>query len=276
MKTITLCLLALLFCFAGCKKNEAVEDLAFVKVEFTRKTDYVTYMKYDGIKNDLSLRSYIAVPIGDRRFEVHNNTTGEKLIDTVLNITRAVTYYIYQAPGATSPVLQTEVPPVPPVIIPVDPNNPLENEPAAPEGFMKIKVANMAISAFPYPAMDIVFNSFANNPETGKEELTPLFTIKDVGHDFNSQFQIIQRPVIDGIPVTSFKLSFVDPATGELIRSVDGNILKNTSRATGLKVSEFNNFMISIKEVLLNAPQDNAVKGEFEYYVISPSITFQK
>lgn len=276
MKNITLYLLLVVFCFAGCKKTEVTPKFKFLKVTFIGK-GIIPRIKYE---NQIYIGDpEVPVKAGDKKFEIYDHATGAKVLDTVLNITGPITYYVYLAPGTTTPVVQTEVPPVPPPVEPpappVDPNNPLANEPAAPEGFMKIKVANLAQSAFPYPAIDVVFNSLANNPNTGLEELTPAFTIKGVGQDFNSQFQLIQRPVIDGVPITSFKITFIDPASGELIKSIDGNTVKNGSRATVLKVNEFNNFMINVKESLADPEQANSIKVGDNYFVILPSIAFQ-
>jgi hypothetical protein len=234
MKNI-LYLFVFVLSFASCTKNEDQANLEFVQVKFRRETSYPVFVKYDGIKNNLN-KDYVAVPLGEQKFEIYNAATGDKVIDTVLNVTGPVTYYVYIPTGATIPILVTELPPPPP-----PPAGPLDDVTAAPDGFMKIKMLNASQVVTGNIPIDVEILSTVNT--AGVYDL--VATVPGVTATYGNEFFMCPRPVRGATKQTNFKFRFLRSDTKEPIRTAQGQVFV-TAGALTMGVRPLNAFALTI------------------------------
>lgn len=201
-------LLLLLFCFAGCKKTAQDSQLRFTKVSFKLTgTLGSTMILYEGKKYRSG--TDIGLSYGDNQVQILNGETGSVMLDTVLNIIGPDTFEIRKSGNSSDKVMLVR--------------SPLSGEAAAPYGFMKLKIANHAANALPYPKIDIVVRSFY--PVNGV--YTAIDTIKGIGTDYNKQLFLVKRALTNGVVVEQFQLyrfSFINSATGEPIKNASGNL----------------------------------------------------
>lgn len=191
----------LLFCLVACKKEEVKQREKFAKINFVSKNLLSFSLTYDGKASANDLK----IPLGEAKFEVYDRETKAKLIDTVLNITRTETYYIVQ-PDLTKP---------PYLII-----NPLIDVPAAPEGYMKLSLANNTTSGLlPYESVDVVLLS--NVSMLGLNYL-PLDTLHGVGTGA-SEFFLVKKEIVGTTVQNAYKFGFINPITGARLLSFAGN-----------------------------------------------------
>lgn len=199
-------LLVLLCCLAACKKIEEVEKIRFTKVTISNKTgrNDLTIV-YEG--KHFSFPNDIGVAYGNDRFEVLNKETGEKIMDTVLNIA-----------GADDFQLKEVVPSGKLVFV----RSPLSGEVATSGEYMKFKIANHAPNALPYEKMDVVVMSFYE--ENGA--YLRLDTLKGVRTDYNKELFKVKRSLLAGIanPRASYRFSFINTATGETVKDAKGRL----------------------------------------------------
>lgn len=260
-------LLALLFCLTSCKKEEIKQRTQFVKVQFANKTFSSISVKHEGVSNNFSQIPYISSALGENKYEIYNLLTNEKLIDTVLNITGPKVYYVYQPFDIVAPVLISELPAKPPV----DPRNPLKNEAAAPEGYVKMKISFQTRFILPNQTVDIVVNSFTAESPT---VVVPITTLHGVNTDYNTTMFQVKRPVLaDGTLSQSFTFSLIDPSTGELIKNTPGNTYSGGN--ISLPLGDKNLFMFFFNDVQ-NANRFSAVSVPIDglYYTIRSNIVW--
>jgi hypothetical protein len=214
-------LLALLFCIAGCQKQEVNERLAVTRVSFVNKTQLMSSptLKYDN--KAYGLFDKIPSTYGDNKVEIYDGVSGEKLIDTVLNIKGPHDFYVYQPFDIVRPVIVDSLPLHPPV----DPRNPLKNETPAPEGYVKIKIALQKHFVLPNQKVElVVLSKTAASPDIA----VPIQTLHAVGTDYSTTLLQVKRPVLaDGSLSQTFNFSLIDPATGEQIKTGNGNDYKS-------------------------------------------------
>lgn len=211
-------LLALLFCFAGCKKQQVDERMVITRISFLNKALLTLTIRYEN--KTYNVLDQIPTTYGDNKLAIIDGLSGAVLIDTVLNIKGPQDFYIYQPFDIVPPVIVTSLPDKPPV----DPRNPLKNETPAPEGYVKIKVAFQTEFIFPNQSVElIVLSKTAASPDVA----VPIQTLHAVGADYNATLQQVKRPVLaDGSLSQTFSFSLIDPATGEQIKSGNGNDYK--------------------------------------------------
>lgn len=262
MKQI-LYLMVLICCFMGCKKIEQAETIRFSRIEFKNETklSQLPYILYDGKKR--SINASFAVAHGDKTFTIYK-TSGEKLIDTTLNVNGHQVYYLIQ-PDTTKPaILSTTAPP------PVTPpgSGPLNGATAARPGYIKFKMNNAAFGGLPFDRLNVVMNLMTTGTD-GKMISTPLTTLEDIGLDFNTSFYEVKRGDDRGEPGKLYSFSFINPNTGELIRNARGEIYR-----TGIVTFDkelFNLFLLEIYDYPVsdeNAIEVNGIKYKVEADVI--------
>lgn len=214
MKNIIYVLL-LLFFFAACKKTAQDPQLRFTKVSFKLTgTLGSTIILYEGKKYKTGID--IGLSFGQNQLQFLNEETGNVILDTVLNIIGPDTFEIRRASISNDKVLLVR--------------SPLSGETAAPYGFMKIKIANHASNALPYPKIDVVVRAFY--PVNGM--YTAIDTLKGVGADYNKQLFLVKRTLTDGVVLDQFQLyrfSFINSATGEAIKNASGNLFTEITYA---------------------------------------------
>lgn len=201
-------LLTLLYCFTGCKKQEVTQMIAVTRISFNDDTK----LQANPLIRFSNKQYEVGVPIptgyGDNRFEIYDNTTGQKIIDTVLNITGPQEFYIYQPFDIVTPVIVSALPTTPPI----DPRNPLKNETPAPDGYVKIKVAFNSQYVVPnQSAVMLVFSVTATSPTIP----VVIDTLRSVSSDYNATLFQFKRPVLaDGSLSQNFTFGIIDPGTG--------------------------------------------------------------
>lgn len=148
----------------------------------------------------------ISAPEGTVTFEFYDKRNGEVLAEKSVNIV------------AGSPERWTLFQPE--MGQPISIISPTENaeEPAAKEGFMKFKVANLATKSLPYEKIDIiVYGKDANS------SVIELGKIENVGQTFQeSEYQEISRGKEEG--VTSFYFSFLNSKDKQEINGDGGTV----------------------------------------------------
>ena len=191
----------LLLCLLACKKQEVKQRTNFAKLRFISRYPLSFSLTYDGKVSSTDLN----VPYGEAKFEIYDKSTNAKLIDTVLDITGTEIYYIVQ-PDLTKP---------PYLIL-----NPLKDVPSAPEGYMKISLANNTTSGLlPYESVDVVLLS---NVSMSGLNYVPLDTLHGVGTSA-SEFFLVKKEIIGTTVQNSYKFGFINPITGARLLSFAGN-----------------------------------------------------
>lgn len=247
MKRI-LYLMLLLFCFAGCKKEDAKKRIAATQVSFENKSLSSITLKYNGQEYPVGIK--IGTIYGDRRVEIFS-IDGKPLIDTVLNITGKMIYYVYQVDPNIAPVLITELPALPP-----GPEDPLENVTPAPEGFMKIKIKH-DLAPLGFEKIDVeVLSNF--NSADNYELYT---TIPNVTTTLSSDFVTIQRPVREGAMLQNFKFRFINSITKAPALSGNGQAYTTYNATLGRSV--YNAYLLGFSFFESGDPNDFEHNGVF-------------
>lgn len=268
-------MMALLLCFTSCKKIEDADRITFAKLIFQQATKYnaVLYVKYDGVRY---LPGYIIpVAYGKKRFEAYIGGSDQKILDTVLTVDGSKNYFIYQLDSTIAPVVLDYLPTPPPP--PPPPKTPLEDEPAAPEGYMKIKIVNEAANIFSYVKMDVVINTATYDSGQGKNILTPIATMQGVGTSYNNDFFLVKRVFKGKNAVTFYLFTFINPITGEIIKNGFGDPYADQG-GIDLNENTFNNFMIKLHETdFTPVPElhNIAIKKGDKYYNIEAMMEFE-
>jgi len=235
-------LLAMLFCFAACKKQQVDERMAITRVSFLSKTllSQNPTIKY-GNKN-YNILDQIPTTLGDNKVEILDGVSGAVLIDTILNIKGPQDFYIYQPFDIVPPVIVDSLPLHPPV----DPRNPLKNEPPAPEGYLKVKIALKTQFILPNQSLDIVvLSTTAASPTVA----LPVETLHGVKTDYNTTLFQIKRPVLaDGSLSTIFSFSLIDPVTGQGAKNKGGTTF--TGGTITLPIGQTNLYMFYLDDAL--------------------------
>lgn len=251
-----LCLLALLFCFAGCKKGENDTQVRFTKVTVFNKTDRNDLtIVYEG--KQFNFLFPIGVAYGNDRFEILNKKTGEKIMDTVLNIA-----------GADDFQLREVVPGGKPVLV----RSPLSGEAAVSGEYMKLKIANHAPNALPYEKMDVVVMSFYE--ENGA--YLRLDTLKGVGTDYNKELFMVKRSLLAGVanPRASYRFSFINSATGETVKDAKGRLY--TAVYFNPEISRDNLYVFEFIEYADALDPDRAIERDGQTYDVETQLLWYR
>ena len=187
MIKFTLLLMITICGFASCKKIEVDQGMTkFGEVYFdlTKAASYRSgnlQVRYNGniIEMAQIIEGRIRVPEGEAKFEFldkkSNSVLAEKTI--VINSEKPEKYNLFQPSEEDG-------------ISFLDPNG-QDNEEAAPEGFMKIKIANYAKKLIPFKNVDIILNFRYTK---GRQYVyVPVDTIYSVGQTLDSAtFRIVK------------------------------------------------------------------------------------
>lgn len=154
----------------------------------------------------------IKVPEGEHTFIFYNKNDGKELAEKTVNVNAGSpeTFMVFQ-PAENSPIAF------------IDPEGEAAEE-AAPEGFMKIKIANYAGVLIPYEKVDIVLN-FRHT--AGRQYVyTPATVIEAVGQDLDTaQYRLIslKNDLRQPNHQPGLFMSFMDSETKEPIKNAGGN-----------------------------------------------------
>lgn len=271
MKNIILCFGVMLFCLAACKKTEETARVRFAQTEFAPATKYrqATYIIFHNKKYFGGVT--ITSEYGDKNFELYKSN-GEKITDFKLTIAGSQKYYIYQPDSTTLPVLLTELPPPPPP--PPAPDNPLDGSTAAPQGFVQLRVRNIAKEALPFEKLDLVLRGVTGyDPVINRDITVPLDTISLKGFDYNTDFFLFKRPV----DYAYFKFSFIDPDTGKEIKDASGYLYVDLY-GFNLNKQLLNNYAIEIDFYETTDPEESkiAILRNGKYYMVYADLKFQQ
>lgn len=245
-------------CIAGCKKQEEKKDVRFTKLQFVSKSDIQFGIKYDG-KMYTELAFPIVVTYGDNKFELYKKSTGEKFLDTTINVTGRETYYILQSDTSKKPKLIKD---------------PIVNEPAALPGYMKIKIANEAQLILPYQKIDVVIYSVTDY------ESIPIDTLKGISSDYSKDYFLVKRDILKSgnqeRPQIEYEFGFINSVTGRRIMASGGDPF--VSGYYQLTVKPFNVFMLRFQEEINLYPDFNYafMEKNGKYYSIRTEELFSK
>lgn len=214
MKNIYLFILILLCSAAACKKTEQAVSVRFAKINFQAAGELIYSIGYE--KKSYGVGDQIPIPIGKATVGITNFITGAKLLDTVLEVSTAQTYYIYQPDTTKAPVLRTELPPPPP-----PPAGPFDGASPAPEGFIKFKITHQLAEIMGTDKLDIEIQSTTNSSNSTLYET--IYTVPNVSATA-TDFILLQRPLRNGTPRTNFKFRFLRSDTKEYLKKGSGAI----------------------------------------------------
>lgn len=149
-----------------------------------------------------------------------------------------------------------------------------DNEEAAPEGYLKIKIANYAKKALPYDKIDVRVETY--NSSTGFEAID---TIRSVGKNLEeAKFQLVKK----GKDILGYRFSYLIPDTDKEILNARGTLYTNGGiwSYPNIQKDVLTMFLTESFEADL-ATASNAAKGrgvivDDKYiYRISPNILFK-
>lgn len=175
-RIIHLLILAAIFCTGtvSCKKETLVDDFViFGQLNIENKTTYNSLLvQLEGIDTQLSPKDIKLKP-GPNQLKVWGNTgvptdKPVQIFDTLLNVTakNAYNFLLFQVDPGKKPVVML--------------NNQLD-EPAPEEGFLKIKMANLAPNCFP-GKIDVLMKMIDYN----YGDLVDMDVMKDVKPTYGS------------------------------------------------------------------------------------------
>lgn len=156
---------------------------------------------------------------GPGKFSFYNKNTGNVLLEKEFNLQdkKRDTLYIFQPDSTITPQLL---------------KNTQLNEPAAPAGYMKLKIANLSNIALsnsagvPYRKLDVIVKSTLTSVVT----YLPIDTLIGIGKDLDTAgYYLIKKPIRAGLIQTQYKFSFLDHETKTPIQSSNGTVYLSLS-----------------------------------------------
>jgi len=207
-------LLLLTLNFTACKKldhDEGFTSIGEVYIDASGAPALYDGLKvnYNGVPVDIQPYSgttyRVRVPEGESTFQFYNGeTSGDILAEKTVNI----------VPGSPETLLLFQPTETSDVAI-LDPNE-QDNEEAAPEGFLKIKIANYANTALPLDKYDIVVEG-----DDGLNGWQELDVIKGVGTNLEGETYHL---VAKGAQMYSYRFTYRIPSTGEFVLNGRGTV----------------------------------------------------
>lgn len=205
--------LLLLVIFSSCQKGELVETYKnFVNVSFDASQTALAKnggglaisAKYNGypIPYDINLKK-IKVVEGEGKFEFLDASTGELLIEKTVDVKLDGDnqFYMFQ-PSLGSPVTF------------YDPTA-QDNEAAAPEGHIKLKLANYAQDIIPFNKLDVKFFITYYDADWN-QVVKELAFIRDISNSVNEgEYHIIPDGLSEEIMDYVYSFEFYNGETGE-------------------------------------------------------------
>lgn len=207
----------------GCSKQESFlpeEPTSFVTMYFTNNSVLGSGVgvKYQG-EPLAGLGGTFLAGIG--KFTFYNKNTGAILLEKELDVKpKDEPWYFFQPDSTIEPKLirNTEV-----------------NEPAAPDGYMKVKIVNLSTivltnaAGVPYPRLNVVLWA-----AQGASVLvfTRYDTIFSVGRNLDTaNYRLIKKAKksTTGLIINNYRVSFIDPDTNQEILNAGGTVFIGTS-----------------------------------------------
>ncbi|WP_293310151.1 hypothetical protein [Pedobacter sp. UBA5917] len=151
---------------------------------------------------------------GPGKFSFYNKNTGAILLEKEFNLQpkKRDTVYIFQPDSTIAPQLI---------------KNTQLNEPAAPVGYMKLKIANLSKIALsnsagvPYRKLDVIIKSTLTSVVT----YLPIDTLIGIGGNLDTAgYYLVKKPIRAGLIQTQYKFSFIDHETQMPIQSSNGAV----------------------------------------------------
>jgi len=172
------------------------------------------YLKVKYNKSDIELEvgtGRVQVPEGEGVFQFYDSRSGEILAEKEVNI----------IPGSPETFLLFQPTETAPIAI-LDPNE-QANEEAAPEGFMKIKIANYASTALPLAKYDLIVE--VNDGWNGYQQLD---VIESVGTDLAVEsYHLVAKGTHEPGFLYTYRFTFSIPGTEEIVLNGRGTVYTN-------------------------------------------------
>lgn len=210
--------------FFSCKKQEP-----YLK-EAATYADIPVFIKNSILGDNLGyklngkpIESYGNVYLsGTGKFTFYNKRTGAVLIEKEFELKpkKRDTVYIFQPDSTIAPkfIKNTQI-----------------NEPAAPNGYFKVKFANlskMAItstSGVPYPKIDVIIKCNYVSVLT----FLPIDTLMAVGSNLDTaSYYLVKKPFRNGLIQNQYKFSFLDHETKQPVLNSGGTLFQGTAGLT--------------------------------------------
>ena len=235
----------LLLCFAACKQVEVEPNTKFAKVTFlnTIPVDGPVKVAYKDKVHSLPEGACVT-PVGDVHF-VFSTHTGKLLLDTVLNISDGDEYRLSRTASLDTIIRK----------------NPLTAVPAAPEGYMRLSIANSTTGPLPYEKVDVILLS---NVSMEGENYIPLDTLYSIGTSA-SEFFLVKKEVIGTFVQNGYRLGFINPITGGRIMNFIGNEFSD-----GLFTADAPNNVYQISLTSLSLSTSGPASRRYKTIFISP------
>jgi len=251
----------LIIIISSCNKKSDLLDKVPVYSVFKWINKSVLYnyigLKYNG--EAIDLRSPVMAGIGTYTF--YDIRTGATLLEKELDLKPGESpWYLFQPDSTVTPQLlkNTEV-----------------DEPAAPAGFMKLKIVNLSKTTLtnalmiPYPKLDIVLWASLGrlvNPVTRYDTLYSIGSSLDT-----AGYRLIKKAkkTATGFDINSYRVSFIDPDTNQEILNAAGTTYMGLN---GLGIDAATNkknvATVYIVDQQRNPDQQKILKGDKYYDVI--------
>lgn len=259
-------LLTLLFCFSGCQKQEVLERIEVTRVSFLNNSQLKSLPTITYENKKYNPLDQITTIYGSNKVQIYDSNSGEKLIDTVLNITGPQEFYIYQPFDIIPPVITDKLPDIPPI----DPRNPLKNEPPAPEGYFKLKMAFKPASIFLDQKIDMVILS--KTVESPNVEV-PIETLHGISSTYNTALFLIKRPELaDGSRSQNFSFGFIDPVTGAVMKNTRGDVFRGGPITLPIGTRNIYMYDFEDAETTFSRYFPTALPIDGKYYLLRPTL----
>lgn len=263
IKGLTILLLAVT-CMTACKKLGYDDGVTtFGEVFFVTNSvaiDNNLKVRYNGYPIDKQGGTgRIRVPEGEGKFEFYDDRKEDKvLLEQTVNIIAGSpeTFNLFQ-PSEDSPIAV------------LDPNG-QDNEEAAPEGFMKIKIANYASDLLP-EELDLVVLGLDENLQT-----IELATLESVSNNLGQE-KYRQVPIGNG-DILAYTFKFRDRKTQKFIQNHGGTDYWNDNifiyPSSMSPIPEKRIYTIYLKTVEEWGEYISFIKSGDKYYRIDPEILY--
>lgn len=243
----------------SCQKKEYNDSFTtFAPVYFSKKSvlDQDLQVKYNG--EPISwVESRITVPEGEAKFEFYDKRNGETLAEKVVNVSKAQpqSFLVFQ-PLDDAPVAF------------IDPNE-QDKEEAAPNGYLKIKIANYTPQFLPFERIDVVLNFRYRQGRQYTYE--PVDTIEAVGRNLDTATYRLVRRGTPQSDIEAYYLTFKDHATGEWLNNAGGTVYGSH---VAIEPNDKNVFTLFLTPLAYDVRSNLYLKKDELYYYIDPKSVF--
>lgn len=246
----------------SCNKKEALleEPASYASAYFINNSVLSVGVKYQGLPVDW-LGNEVKVLSGPATFSFYNRNTGETILEKELDIqaTDNEPWYLFQPDSTIAPQLI---------------RNTQLSEPAAPEGYIKLKLANFASQALtdaagvPFPIVDVIVHSTV----ISSFAYVPIDTLIGIGRNLDTaSYRLVKRPVRAGALQINFRYSFIDHTTKQPVLAVNGSLYVNG--AATLSITPKNTFTYYFTNVERTA-NTGVITRNNKYYNIGNVLLF--